>query len=151
MAKIPLPERGQPIDVSYIYQITNAINQISDQVNSAGFNYTTIEVPGIGKQNIKTSESRIIAATIAVTTNSQQTSGSTKDFSYSYNGNFKYPPVATATIVNNNVTGSAGNAGDNAVVVLTDINTNSLSGLVRFNAGGNVTTSVNLIIVGIPN
>jgi hypothetical protein len=151
MAKIPLPERGQPIDVSYIYQITNAINQISDQVNSAGFNYTTIEVPGIGKQNIKTSESRIIAATIAVTTNSQQTSGSTKDFSYSYNGNFKYPPVVTATIVNNNVTGSAGNAGDNAVVVLTDINTNSLSGLVRFNAGGNVTTSVNLIIVGIPN
>jgi hypothetical protein len=151
MAKIPLPERGQPIDVSYIYQITNAVNQISDQVNSAGFNYTTIEVPGIGRQNIKTSESRIIAATIPVTTNSQQTSGSTKAFSYSYNGNFKYPPVVTATIVNNNVTGTAGNAGDNAVVVLTDINSNSLSGLVRFNASGNVTTSVNLIIVGIPN
>jgi hypothetical protein len=151
MAKIPLPERGQPIDVSYIYQITNAVNQISDQVNSAGFNYTTVEVPGIGKQNIKTSESRIIAATVAVTTNSQQTSGSTKAFSYSYNGNFKYPPVATATIVNNNVAGTAGNAGDNAVVVLTDINSNSLSGLVRFNASGNVTTSVNLIIVGIPN
>ena len=151
MARIPLPERGQPIDVSYIYQITNAVNQISDQVNSAGFNYTTVEVPGIGKQNIKTSESRIIAATVAVTTNSQQTSGSTKAFSYSYNGNFKYPPVATATIVNNNVAGTAGNAGDNAVVVLTDINSNSLSGLVRFNASGNVTTSVNLIIVGIPN
>jgi hypothetical protein len=151
MAKIPLPERGQPIDVSYIYQITNAVNQISDQVNSAGFNYTTVEVPGIGKQNIKTSESRIIAATVAVATNSQQTSGSTKAFSYSYNGNFKYPPVATATIVNNNVAGTAGNAGDNAVVVLTDINSNSLSGLVRFNASGNVTTSVNLIIVGIPN
>jgi hypothetical protein len=151
MAKIPLPERGQPIDVSYIYQITNAVNQISDQVNSAGFNYTTVEVPGIGKQNIKTSESRIIAATVAVATNSQQASGSTKAFSYSYNGNFKYPPVATATIVNNNIAGTAGNAGDNAVVVLTDINSNSLSGLVRFNASGNVTTSVNLIIVGIPN
>jgi hypothetical protein len=151
MAKIPLPERGQPIDVSYIYQITNAVNQLSDQVNSAGFNYTTVEVPGIGKQNIKTSESRIIAATILVSNNPQQGVGTVKDFTYSYNGNFKYPPVATATIVNNNVSGSTGNAGDNAIVTLTDINTNSLSGFVRFNTGGNVNTSVNLIIVGIPN
>jgi hypothetical protein len=151
MARIPLPERGQPIDVSYIYQITNAVNQLSDQVNSAGFNYTTIEVPGVGKQNIKTSESRIIAATISVSNNVQQDVGSVREFTYAYNGNFKYPPVATATIVNNNAVGSTGNAGDNAIVTLTDINTNSLSGLVRFNTGGNVTTSVNLIIVGIPN
>jgi hypothetical protein len=151
MAKIPLPERGQPIDVNYIYQITNSLNQLSDQVNSAGFNYTTIEVPGIGRQNIKTSESRIIAATIPVAINSQQSSGTTRPFSYSYNGNFKYPPVVTATILNSNVTGTAGNAGDDVTVVLTDINANSLSGLVRFNTSGNVTTSVNLIIVGIPN
>jgi hypothetical protein len=151
MAKIPLPERGQPIDVSYIYQITNAINQLSDQVNTSGFNYTTIDIPGIGKQNIKTSETRIIAATVSVASNSQQNSGSTKSFTYSYNGNFKYTPIVTATIVNGTIGGSAGTAGEDVSVVLTDINTNSLTGLVRFNASGKVTTSVNLTIVGIPN
>jgi len=32
MAKIPLPELGQPLDVSYIYQLANAINELSLQV-----------------------------------------------------------------------------------------------------------------------
>ena len=150
MAKIPLPERGQPIDVSYVYQMANAINQLADQVTTTGFNYTTVDTPALGKQNIRTSESRIIAGTINVTSNSQEASGSTKTFTYTYNGNFKYTPVATATIVNSG--GSATSAAaENATVIITNIDANGLSGLVRFNTGGRATTSVNLIIVGIPN
>jgi len=150
MAKIPLPERGQPIDVSYVYQMANAINQLADQVTTTGFNYTTVDTPALGKQNIRTSESRIIAGTINVTSNSQEASGSTKTFTYTYNGNFKYTPVATATIVNSG--GSATSAAaENATVIITNIDANGLSGLVRFNTGGRDTTSVNLIIVGIPN
>jgi hypothetical protein len=151
MAKIPLPERGQPIDVSYVYQLANAINQLSDQVTTTGFNYTTVDVPGgVGKRNIRTSESRIIAATISVTSNSQEASGNTKTFTYSYNGNFQFTPVATATIVN--VGGAAtSTAAENATVIITNIDANGLTGLVRFNTAGRATTSVNLIIVGIPN
>jgi hypothetical protein len=147
MAKIPLPERGQPIDVSYIYQITNAVNQLSDRVNTTGYNYTTVDTPSAGKQNIKTSEARIIAGSVVVSSNSSQIADSTKSFSYSYSGNFKFTPIATATVVNTGLTP----AGDGATVVITSIDANSLSGLVRFDKAGNVSTTVNLIIVGIPN
>ncbi len=147
MAKIPLPERGQPIDVSYIYQITNAVNQLSDRVNTTGYNYTTVDTPAAGKQNVKTSESRIVAGSIVVSSNGSQTADSTKTFTYSYSGNFKYTPIATATVVNTGLTP----AGDGATVVLTSVDANGLSGLVRFDKAGNVSTTVNLIIVGIPN
>jgi hypothetical protein len=147
MAKIPLPERGQPIDVSYIYQITNAVNQLSDRIATTGFNYTTIDTPGIGKQNIKTSEARIIGGYKIVSTNSSQTADSTKPFTYSYTGNFKYTPIATATIVNAGLTP----AGDGATVVITSIDANGLAGLVRFDKAGKASVTVNLIIVGIPN
>jgi methionine synthase II (cobalamin-independent) len=150
MAKIPLPERGQPIDVSYVYQLANAINQLADQVTTTGFNYTTVDTPALGKQNIRTSEARIIAGTISVTSNSQEASGSTKTFTYAYNGNFKYTPVATATIVNTGGTATSA-AAENATVIITNIDANGLTGLVRFNTAGRATTSVNLIIVGIPN
>ena len=147
MAKIPLPERGQPIDVSYVYQIANAVNQLSDQVATTGYNYTTVDTPSAGKQNIKTSESRIIGGSVVVTSNSSQTADSTKAFSYSYNGNFKYTPIATATIVNNGLTP----AGEGASVVITNIDANGLNGLVRFDRAGVTSTTVNLIIIGIPN
>lgn len=147
MAKIPLPERGQPIDVSYIYQITNAVNQLSDQISTTGYNYTSIDTPSAGKQNIKTSEARVIGGTVQIPAG-QALAGSTKTFTYSYNGNFKYTPVATATIVN---TGGVGTAGDSATVVLTSVDANGLTGLVRFDTSGNAATTVNLIIIGIPN
>jgi imidazole glycerol phosphate synthase subunit HisF len=146
MAKIPLPERGQPIDVSYLYQMSNAINQLSDQVTSTGYNYTTIDTPAAGKQNVRTADARVIGGQVIVTSNSSQTADSTKTFSYSYNGNFKYTPIATATVVN-----TSGGAGDAATVVLTSVDANGLNGLVRFDKAGNASTIVNLIIVGIPN
>ena len=43
MAKIPLPQRGQPLDVTYIYQLTNAINDLSNQFSSVSNNYSKIE------------------------------------------------------------------------------------------------------------
>jgi hypothetical protein len=151
MAKIPLPERGQPIDVSYVYQLANAINQLADQVTTTGFNYTTIDVPGgVGKRNIRTSEARIIAATISVTSGSQENSGNTQTFTYPYNGNFQFTPVATATIANTGGSSTSA-AAENATVIITSIDANGLTGLVRFNTAGRATTSVNLIIVGYPN
>jgi hypothetical protein len=150
MAKIPLPERGQPIDVSYMYQIANAVNSLAEQVTTTGFNYTTVDTLSAGKQNIRTSEARIIAGNVQVTSNTDQAAGSTKPFTYSYNGNFLYTPVVTATVVNSSTTGATP-ATESATVVITSIDANGLAGLVRFNTRGRASTSVNLIIVGIPN
>jgi hypothetical protein len=142
MAKVPLPERGQPIDVTYVSQITNAINDLADQIVTNGYNYTTIS----GK-DIRTADVRIIAESISVASGGSETADKTRTFTFSYNLNFQSTPIATATVLNTGRT----DAGDAATVVLTDVNANSLSGLVRFQKTGNVTANVNIIVIGIPN
>ena len=147
MAKVPLPERGQPIDVAYLYQITNALNQLSDQVSTATYNYTTIDTVSAGKQNIKTSEARVIGGYILVANNSTVTASSTKTFTYAFPSDFKYTPIVTASAINSGKT----SAGENVSVVLTDVTRSSVSGLVRFNASGDLSTIVNIIVIGVPN
>ena len=147
MAKVPLPERGQPLDVAYLYQLANSLNQLSDQVSSATYNYTTIETASAGKQSIKTSESRIVAGYVQVASSSQVNAGNTQTFTYSFSSDYKYTPIVTATAVNSGKT----TAGENVSVIITDVTRSSVSGLVRFNTTGEVSTVVNLIIIGIPN
>jgi hypothetical protein len=147
MAKIPLPERGQPIDVSYVYQITNAVNQLSDKITSTGFNYTTIDTVSAGKQSVKTSEARLVGGYVEVANNSTVSAGNEKTFSYDFPSDFKYQPIATATAVN------IGNtpAGQNVSVILKTVTTSRVEGIVRFGASGDLSLAVNLIIIGIPN
>jgi hypothetical protein len=147
MAKVPLPERGQPLDVAYLYTISNAINQISDQVSSATYNYTTIDTVSSGKQNIKTSEARMVGGFITVSLDSTVTASQTKSFTYTFPSDFKYTPIVTASPVNSGKT----TAGEGVTVVLTEITRSSVTGFVRYNANGQVSTIVNLIIIGIPN
>jgi hypothetical protein len=147
MAKVPLPERGQPLDVAYIYQITNALNQLSDQISSATYNYTTVDTISAGPQNIKTSEARIIAGIHPAATNSTVTAATTKEFSYSFGVDFRYPPIVTATPVNTGQT----SAGENVSVVITNVTNGNLTGVIRFNSSGDLSIVINMIIVGIPN
>jgi hypothetical protein len=53
MAKIPLPERGQPLDVTYISQLAQAVNELSSAISPATYKYTSIDTPNAGRQNIK--------------------------------------------------------------------------------------------------
>ena len=46
MARISLRERGQPLDVTYIYQVVDTLNTLSAQVSDATYNYTDIDVVG---------------------------------------------------------------------------------------------------------
>lgn len=147
MAKVPLPERGQPLDVTYIYQLAETINDLSTQVSSATYNYTTIDTVGAGKQNVKTSEARVIGGYIEVANNSTVSAGNEKTFSYDFPSDFKYAPIATATAVN------IGNtpAGQNVTVILKSVTTSRVEGVVRFGASGDLSLAVNLVIIGIPN
>ncbi len=147
MAKIPLPERGQPLDVTYIYQLADTINDLSSQVSSATYNYTTIDTISAGKQSVKTSEARIIGGYVQVANNSTVSAGNEKTFSYDFPSDFKYAPIAIATAVN------IGNtpAGQNVNVILKSITTSRVEGIVRFGASGDLSLNVNLMIIGIPN
>ena len=147
MAKVPLPERGRPLDVTYIYQLADTINDLSTQVSSATYNYTTIDTVSAGKQSIKTSEARVIGGYVEVANNSTVSAGNEKTFSYDFPSDFKYSPIATATAVN------IGNtpAGQNVTVILKIVTTSRVEGIVRFGASGDLSLAVNLIIIGIPN
>jgi hypothetical protein len=147
MAKVPLPERGQPLDVTYIYQLADTINDLSTQVSSATYNYTTVDTVSSGKQSVKTSEARMIGGYVEVANNSTVSAGNEKTFSYDFPSDFKYQPIATATPVN------IGNtpAGQNVSVILKTVTTSRVEGIVRFGASGDLSLAINLIILGIPN
>jgi hypothetical protein len=146
MSKVPLPERGQPLDVNYIYQLANAVNDVSSQISPSSAKYVTVETPGQGARSAKTSDTRILAVEKIVVTNSSKNIGDEEPFEYAFPAEFKFKPVAVATPVNIGQT----NAGENVSVVLKSVGTSRVEGLVRFNETGNLSVSVNILIIGIP-
>jgi len=147
MAKIPVPERGQPLDVSYISTLAEAVNSLSEQITPALYKYVTVDTPNVGKQSVKASEARILGGYIEVVNSAAKTKGDTVAFSYDFATDFKYAPIATATPVNIGNT----SAGKNVSVVLKTVTTSKVEGVVIFNETGDLTVGVNLIVVGIPN
>jgi hypothetical protein len=147
MAKLPLPERGQPLDVTYIYQIVDVVNDLATQVSSTSSNYTTIDSGTAGKQNIKTSAAKIVAGYVQVVNNQNVNVTEIQTFEYNFGGDFKFPPTVTATLVN--ITGTP--AGTNATVVLTKVESNRVFGSVKFNTAGIASVGVNIIAIGISN
>jgi len=146
MAKVPLPERGQPLDVTYLYQLVEAVNDLSTQVSSATYNYTTVDTVSAGAQNVKTSETRIIGGYVEVANNSTVSAWNEKPFTYDFS-DFKYAPIVSATAVNIGQTP----AGQNVNVILKTVTTSRIEGVVRFGTSGDLSLAVHLVIVGIPN
>lgn len=149
MAKVPLPERGQPLDVAYLYTLANAINDIASQLSPSTYKYVTVDTPGsgTGKQSVKASEARILGGYVEVANNSVVTAGNEKSFSYDFPAEFKFAPIATATPVNIGNTA----AGRDVSVILKTVTTSKVEGTVKFNTSGEVSVAINLIVVGIPN
>ncbi len=147
MAILPVPERGQPLDVTYIYQIVKAINDLSTQASTSVYKYVTVDTPNAGKQSVKASEARIIGGYVQVTSSTTQTAGSSQTFSYNFPSEFKFAPVVTATPINVGNT----DAGKDVTVTLVSVSTSKVEGTVKFNVGGDTTIGINLIVVGIPN
>lgn len=147
MAKVPLPERGQPMDVAYIYTMAEALNDLSSQVSSATYNFTTIDTVAAGKQSVKTSESKFVGGYLVVANNASKTAGEETTFTYDFPSDFKYPPIVSVTPIN---TGNTP-AGQNVSVVLKTVTTSRVEGTIRFNTNGNVSVAIHLIMIGIPN
>jgi hypothetical protein len=146
MAKVPLPDRGQPLDVTYLYQIANALNDAVDTISTATYNYTTVDTRGVGKEDVKNSNAKVYAAYKDIVTNETVSGNTTKTFSIDFASEFKYPPIVTATAVN---TGTS-TIGNDVFAIITSISTSRVDGIVRFNSSGSVSTSVNIIAIGLP-
>jgi hypothetical protein len=145
MARIPVPERGQPLDLSYIYQLASAVNDLSDEMSTNSYNYLTIDTPTAGRQSVKTAEGKVIGGYVEVATSSTVSAGNEQEFSYNFE-DFKYAPIVTATPVNVGNTA----AGKDVSVIIKSTTTSSVTGVVRYNTAGDLSLAVNLIIIGVP-
>jgi hypothetical protein len=146
MAKVPLPDRGQPLDVTYLYRIADALNDAVDTISTATYNYTSIDTKGVGRQDVKNSNAKIYASYIDIVSNETVSANTTRNFSLNFASEFKYPPLVTATAVN---TGTS-TIGNDVFAVITSVSTSRVDGIVRFNSSGSVSTSVNIIAIGLP-
>lgn len=147
MAKIPLPERGQPLDLSYIYQLSNAVNELSDELSPTTARYTSIDTASAGTQTVRTSDARIIGGYVAVTNSSSTSPDGEGSFSYNFS-DFAYVPIVTATPIL--IEEGSTESGKDITVVLTKVTTNRVEGVVRFNTIGVASVGINLLIVGVP-
>ena len=147
MAKVPLPDRGQPLDLSYIYQLAEAINNLSNQLSPVNAKYTTIDTVSNGKQTVRTSDSRVVGGFINLTNSSVSTPGGEQEFTYSFS-DFAYSPIVTATPIVTDTNNTQ--ASKDVTVILTSVTTSRVDGVVKFNTTGVASIGINLLIVGIP-
>lgn len=147
MSKIPLPQRGQPIDLAYISTIANAVNDLSIAQTSSSKSYMTVDTASAGPQSVRTSDARIIGGSIVVTNKNTVKIGQEEDFSYPFQGGttFQYPPIVTATAIN--IDGTP--AGESVNIILRQVNRDRVDGVVRFNTDGVASVGVNLIAIGV--
>jgi hypothetical protein len=147
MSRVPLPERGQPLDLAYIYQLANAVNELAVQLSPTVGRYTSIDTVSAGTQSIRTSDARIVGGFVTVANNSATSPDGEGSFSYNF-ADFKFVPIVTATPILINEVGT--DSGKDISVVLTKVTTNRVEGVVRFNTIGIASVGVNLIAIGIP-
>ena len=148
MARIPTPDRGQPLDVTYVYQMVEAINDLSSQMSSAKYKYASIDTSS-GNESTLLTDTKVVAGEVTVYSTLTPVTADTqpRTFTYSFKGEFKYPPIVSATPVL--LAGTS--AGIDVTVVIENISNGQVNGFVRFNTGGNVAVKVHIIAIGIPN
>ena len=146
MAQISLPERGQPLDVTYIYQVVDTLNSLTKQFSDATYNYTDVDVVGAQKKTLKTSDTKFIGRYKEITNNETVNAGQERSYSIDYSS-FKFSPIVTLSIVNTSGT----TAGSNTTVVLTSVTTTQAGFTVRYGVSGTASIGINLIAIGVPN
>jgi hypothetical protein len=140
MAAISLPERGQPLDVNYIYEMVSQINSIENRIAIRNTSVSTVNANSDTTSNIK-----FYAEELALTT-TEAKANATDSVTFTF-PRFKFTPVVTASIFNR----SGSTPGDDVIFTLRNITTSSATVVVRFNSSGKVDLRVNLIAIGIPN
>lgn len=147
MANIPIPQQGQPIDYQYIYQIVNALNELSTKVTSKFSESIFDNGKVFVKEKHRLNDMSLVAGYKEIST-VDATQNKVQPFEYIFGINFKYPPIVTATPILVQDT----DAGKDCSIVINTVTNSNMTGYVAFNAtkAGKATVGVNIIAVGIP-
>jgi hypothetical protein len=151
MAKIiPTPSRGQPIDAAFLFEITNAVNDLIKAVDQRkGKTYVKPTTTQTLVETRSTSNTSFHASTVKIDLSSETVTLDTKavipiDFSkIAFDG----PPVVTATPV---IIGDPTPATETAILTLSNITKGGCNVNVRFASPGEVKNlHVQIIAVGL--
>jgi len=146
MAQLPLPDRGQPLDVTYIYTMANVINQLSNTVSFSNNKNIIIDTDTIGKQKLKNTEFAAVAGFTSVAIPANVTTGQVIEAKYTFGMTFKNPPIVFANIFAKN----NDNATTSATVVVSNVTTTDASFKVVFGTAGTANLGLNVFAIGIP-
>jgi hypothetical protein len=141
--RIPLPERGQPLDVDYLYQMANQINSLTNQIASTSSTLSTIDNAINGRKDNTTNNLRFVAKTKSIKVGNVS-AGVAEPWFIDFSPDFLYVPVATATPVNNTLS----TAGNNVTIVIKSITTSRVDGTILYNSSGTVDLNINVIAIG---
>ena len=144
--KIPLPDRGQPLDVAYMYQLADSINALYNQIATTTYNYLTIDTAEAGRQSVQTGRSMIHAGTVKVASNEYIVKDATKAWHIDLPPGFKYAPNVTATVINK----GASAIGSDVIVTVTNVTASRVDGMVKFLSSGTLSVNVNVQAIGVP-
>lgn len=143
MPQLPLPQRGQPLDVSYIYQMASTINDLVVQVSPTTSNNVRVKPVTGNTTSVPTSSAAIHCEVKNIATNEDVVAGNTKSFDIDFN--FKIPPVVVATPWNKNASSPDVN------IFVTNVTNSKATLIAKFSSNGKANVDVNIIAIGIPN
>lgn len=141
--RIPLPERGQPLDVDYLYQMATQINSLTNQIASTSTTLSTIDNGVTGRVDNTTNNLRFVAKTKSVKVGSVS-AGTSEPWFIDFSPDFLYIPIVTATPVNNTLS----TAGNNITIVIKNVTTSRVDGNILYNTSGTVDLNINVLAIG---
>lgn len=146
--KLPLPQKGQPFDLAFVYKIVEEINNLWTEVGLRISAYSSIQTSKNNVSSVRSSDVRTVAGFVEVISGAKVAVDEEKTFNYIFDRPFKYPPIVTVSIetVGDNKADSARRAS----AVLTQVRQDGIAGAVKFEVAGKASIRVNVIAVGIP-
>ena len=131
-----LPDRGQPLDISYLLRMATEINNLNSTINSWRTSSSIKYFGEVGTTEVPTSELVVYASSQSVTGNSTDASGLTARFSYT----FRRAPIVTV---------SAQSSSDNVYCVIKSVSDSSCEVKLILPAGTTASTTANISIIAI--
>lgn len=140
--KIQLPERGQPLDIDYLYQMAVSINSLNDKLVSSKTLSSVYN--GTAQQSLTTNQIRFYSTTKNLNKNNVA-ANATEQIDVTFDTPFTNIPIVTATIKNND----SSSVGTNAIVSIKATATSLAQFSILFLKAGKVDINLNIIAIGI--
>lgn len=145
MAILPLPQRGQPIDYDYLYQITEAINKLSNQLSVTNSGNIVDTSAGVSRKQVPVGQTVIVAKKHNLNLATSSAATVDREFEILFDTMFDYPPVVTITPKRN----ATSELSQVDVLVITSITTTGVKGIINTTSTGALNVELQMVAVGI--